>query len=196
MMNEPNFIQLFRRQTALAAAIISSHLKEGDSAIDATAGTGSDTLMMAECVGKKGSVYAFDVQEAAQIQTKQKLYEAGLSECLHFYLCGHEKMAEIVEISEDSDIKAIMFNLGYLPGSDHHIMTKYENTLKAVKQGLNILAKGGVMTICAYRHPEGEEERRGIEEYCRSLGKGIDAYKVETVNHIGSPVLYIINKRG
>lgn len=196
MMKETSCIQLFRRQTALAAAIISSHLKEGDSAIDATAGTGSDTLMMAECVGKKGSVYAFDVQETAQVQTKRKLSESGLSECLHFYLCGHENMAEISEISEDPNITAIMFNLGYLPGSDHHIMTEYDTTLKAVKQGLNILAKGGVMTVCAYRHHEGEEERIRIEEYCRSLGKGIDVHKVETVNHIGSPVLYIINKRG
>ena len=42
-----------------------SLLKEGDVAIDATAGNGYDTLKLCKAVGNSGKVYAFDIQKDA-----------------------------------------------------------------------------------------------------------------------------------
>ncbi len=37
-------------------------LQSGDIAIDATTGNGHDTLFLAQCIGKTGAIFAFDVQ--------------------------------------------------------------------------------------------------------------------------------------
>ena len=63
-------IETFRRQTAFIKACIQDVIKPGDSAIDATVGTGEDTVFLAECVGKTGHVYGFDIQRAAIEEAK------------------------------------------------------------------------------------------------------------------------------
>lgn len=45
--------------------LLAEVLQPGDIAVDATMGNGHDTLFMAECVGKTGLVYAFDIQAQA-----------------------------------------------------------------------------------------------------------------------------------
>ena len=40
-------INEFRRVTLLAGALMAEHLRMGDSAVDATAGTGADTCLLA-----------------------------------------------------------------------------------------------------------------------------------------------------
>ena len=50
------------RVTTLAHQIWRQVLREGDTAIDATCGRGSDSLWLANAVGPKGTVYAFDIQ--------------------------------------------------------------------------------------------------------------------------------------
>ncbi len=47
----------------------------GDCVIDATAGTGVDTLALAELVGGKGIVYAFDIQQEALNRTLARIQE-------------------------------------------------------------------------------------------------------------------------
>ena len=56
-----------------------SYIDKGDTVIDATCGTGKDTLALAKAAGRDGCVYAFDIQEEAIRRTKDRLRENGLS---------------------------------------------------------------------------------------------------------------------
>ena len=53
--------------------MIRSQAVEGGTYIDGTMGNGHDTLLLCELAGKKGSVWAFDVQEQALRNTKALL---------------------------------------------------------------------------------------------------------------------------
>ena len=52
---------------------IRDHVKEGDICIDATAGNGNDTQVLCELVGEAGKVFAFDIQETAVANTRERL---------------------------------------------------------------------------------------------------------------------------
>jgi predicted methyltransferase len=188
-------IAYFRRQTLLARQVMADHLRPGDSAIDATVGTGEDTLILAQKVGPQGRVYAFDIQEAALKQARAKLKAAGAETTVCFYQQSHALLGSLPEIEQDSKIRGAMFNLGYLPGGDHEIMTAAETTIPALEAALDALAAGGLMTVCAYLHGEGREEAEAVDAWCRALGQGIDVHRIETINHHNSPILYLVEKR-
>ena len=60
-----------KRLTQIAHEAIAAVLHDGDTTIDATAGNGHDTLMLARLVGESGRVIAFDVQSDAIIATRR-----------------------------------------------------------------------------------------------------------------------------
>ena len=49
----------------LEKQFLSSHIKEGITAVDFTMGNGHDTEFLSKTVGEKGRVFAFDIQEMA-----------------------------------------------------------------------------------------------------------------------------------
>jgi hypothetical protein len=51
--------------------------------------------------------------------------------------------------------KAVMFNLGYRPGSDKTLITRPSTTLSALESALALVLPGGVITIVAYPGHEG-----------------------------------------
>ena len=59
--------------TQWCAHFISEHVKEGDLCIDATMGNGNDTLLLFRLCGEKGHVLAFDIQEIALANTRERL---------------------------------------------------------------------------------------------------------------------------
>ena len=63
----------------LAHELVRGVLQPGDIAIDATAGNGHDTQLLAECVGPTGTVYSFDIQLAALAVTSVRLAAASLN---------------------------------------------------------------------------------------------------------------------
>ena len=178
----------------MAAAWIQSKVTDGMSAIDATAGTGEDTCLLAECVGALGRVYAFDVQQSALAQTEDKLKARGLLERVTLFHQGHETLGTIPVIREDPCIAGIMFNLGYLPGSDHQVATSADTTLTAVRTALTLLMPRGVMTLCLYRHPGGDAESRQVEAWAAALGRGYNVHKIETINKNNPPYLIVVEK--
>ncbi|MDD2414442.1 MAG: class I SAM-dependent methyltransferase [Eubacteriaceae bacterium] len=188
-------LKLFERQTTLAKAFIEEGLKPGDSAIDATAGHGDDTLFLAEAVGEEGTVYSFDVQSDALRKTREKCEANHCAKRVQFFQKGHETISDNPEIRQDSKIKAIMFNLGYLPGGDHEITTRVDTTLAAVQGALNVLSCGGRMTICVYGHPSGQEEMAGLTKMLPQLGHAFNVYEIKTCNHQQAPVLFVIEKK-
>lgn len=146
---------------------IREHVQEGDCCIDATAGNGNDTQLLCELVGESGKVFAFDIQEAAVEHTRERLEKAGLLNQAEVMLDSHVNMGNYV--SENS-VSCIVFNFGYLPGGDHNLATKGETSIQAIYKGLDLLKKGGMMSLCIYSGGDsGFEERDAILEELKKL---------------------------
>ncbi len=178
----------------LAGAMMAGHLREGDSAIDATAGTGADTCLLARSVGASGKVYAFDIQKEALEETEQRLSAEGLRDRVLLFHRGHEEMKCLPELRQDSKIMGIMFNLGYLPHGDKAVYTKTDTTLAALESSVTLLAPKGLLTLCLYRHPAGLDESRAAEKWCAQLGTGFNVHKLETINKNNPPYLIMVEK--
>lgn len=150
----------------LAADVLRQVLSEGDTAIDATMGNGHDTEALCRLVGPSGLVYAFDLQPQAVENTRARLLAAGLADRARLFCLGHEHLAEAVP----APVRAVMFNLGWLPGGDHSVTTHWETTRQAVDSALALLEPLGVLVICAYPgHAEGDRERKALIEHLSAL---------------------------
>ena len=124
-----------RNARYLSHDFIDSLLQEGDIAVDATAGNGHDTLYLAQKVGERGHVYAFDVQQAALDSTKERLAENGIpDERVTLILSGHERMADYVK----EPVRCVLFNLGWLPSGGGDSWTSY--VLPAITLGVGATA--------------------------------------------------------
>ena len=157
---------VLRNARHLAADYMIRSIREGDSVVDATMGNGKDTLFLCELVGEKGHVYAFDVQAEAVERTKERVQEAGFGERTTLFLAGHETMAQHVK----APVQAVMFNLGWLPGAEHIVTTKTDTTLEAVRAACDLIASGGIVTVCVYPgHEEGTRELSALLEYAAAL---------------------------
>ena len=163
----------FPKATEMAHRLVAERLFEGAVAVDATAGNGHDTLFLAERVGVSGVVYAFDVQRAALDETTRRLSGAGLDGRLRLCAAGHETMAELVDAGHRGAVAVVMFNLGYLPGGDKTKTTQGETTVAALRQALELLAPGGLMTVACYPgHPAGAEEAGEVSRFLAGLAQG------------------------
>lgn len=156
---------------------LSELLAAGDLAIDATVGNGHDTLFLARAVGEGGTVYGFDIQEAALDTAWRRLQDEGLEGRVSLYHAGHEAMAVVLPESVRGVVKAVMFNLGYLPGGDKQRTTAINTTLAALAQAVSLLAPGGAISVLVYTgHPGGREEAEAVKAWARSLAA--DYYQV------------------
>lgn len=146
---------------------IQEHVKQGDCCIDATAGNGNDTQLLCELVGETGRIFAFDIQPEAVKRTKERLLKAGFCARAEVLEDSHVHMANYVE---EESISCIVFNFGYLPGGDHHLATKKESSIQAIREGLRLLKKGGLMSLCIYSGGDsGFEERDAVLEELKRL---------------------------
>lgn len=137
-------------------------VKPGDTVIDATTGNGHDTRFLAELVGSTGRVYAFDIQPQALQQTEHGL-PLELRSVVALLRHDHARMDEFLPAGDRGKIAAVMFNLGYLPGSDHQLVTQTASTLRALTTALDWLRPGGVLSVIAYPgHPGGAEETDAV----------------------------------
>ena len=147
--------------------IIRSQAQKNGLYIDATMGKGNDTAFLCELAGEAGKVYAFDIQEAALDATRIKLTEKAFLKRAELILDGHENMQNYVG-KETADV--ICFNFGYLPGGNHNIATRPETSVAAVRQGLQILKKGGMMSLCIYSGGDtGFEEKDKLMKFLKKL---------------------------
>lgn len=141
------------------------YIQSGAFCIDATAGRGHDTERLCRLAGPNGRVLAFDIQQEAVAATKERLAKAGLS--AEVVQASHADMAEYA--ASDS-VDAIVFNLGYLPGGDHHLATQPKTTIRAIDSGLTLLKEGGIMTLCIYHGGDsGFAERDAVLDHLRTL---------------------------
>lgn len=159
--------------------LVAEVLAPGDLAVDLTAGRGRDTLALARAVGPQGQVVAFDLQRAALDQTASLLQEQGFAaRCwpagqrlprqtgIFLVQACHSSLSSITGDAP----RAIMANLGYLPGGDPALVTRPLSTVAALRGALDLLAAGGRLAVTVYPgHPGGLEEGRLVEELLGSL---------------------------
>jgi len=163
--------------------LLQSTVSPGDTVIDATAGNGHDTLFLAQLVGPTGHVYAFDVQKSAIQSTELRLGE--LLNHATVIQAGHEWISNYVT----EEISAAVFNLGYLPGSDHEVITRPVTTIKAIESCLHLLKVGGLVVLVVYHgHEGGDVERDLLLDYLKSLPQSyVHVLKYEFINQQNHP---------
>ncbi len=183
--------------TTQTHSIIEQIITEGDMAIDATVGNGYDTVFLAKQVGCSGKVFGFDIQQQAIESTEARLESENIRANTSLFHASHDKMSESIASKWHGKIKVIMFNLGYLPGSDKSIITETESTIAALSQSLELLAKAGILTIAAYPgHAGGDTEAQSVDCWLQQLST--EKYQLQTIyssEKQTAPRLYIINKR-
>ena len=142
-------------------------LKPGDSAIDATAGNGHDTLWLAQRTGENGCVFAFDVQTEAIKNARQRIQEANCSSPIHFIADSHSNLSK--RLPEDRAIAAAVFNLGYLPGGDQSLITRPDTTID-----------DGILSVVLYPgHEGGNSETADILKWIQKLDPTLYRHEIE-----------------
>lgn len=179
-----------------AAMVLREVVREGDVCVDATAGGGNDTALLARLAGPGGRVHAFDVQAEAIEMTRERLEREGLSGRVVLHKAGHQDMARILPAECRGLVRAVTFNLGFLPhGDNRQKVTVPETTIPALNAALEFLSPGGVATIVCYTgHPGGGEEALAVHAWCETLDiSSFRALRYETVNKKGAAIrLYVV----
>lgn len=184
---------LFQTPLDLAHNFWKTLLKEGDLAIDATCGNGKDSLVLASILApKRGSLICIDIQQAA-LDTTKHLLQKQLPEFLPsitFYKTCHTNLPECKP-------KLIIFNLGYLPGSDKTITTTVTSTLEAVKISMNFLTYSGAISIVCYPgHNEGKKEETALLDFLSHLNtEDWSCCHTLFLNRNHSPSLLLVQKK-
>ncbi len=203
-MTEPENINTLSHTTrfpeALPTAVRWSHallaprLHAGDAVVDATAGNGHDTLFLAQRVLPGGRVFVFDVQARALERTKSQIKEHDAVTLIH---AGHERMEEFLPPELRGGIRAFMFNLGWLPGSDKSCITRTDTTLTALRSAIDWLAEGGMITIVCYPgHDGGNAEALAVEQWASQLpADSFETQKLAFLNLKGAPPRCVVLRK-
>lgn len=111
-----------------------------------------------------------------------------------FSIC-HSRMEEIVP--QDSPVRLVAFNLGYLPGGDKTIITVPKTTELAMQAASRMVSSGGLISALVYiGHPGGRDELDAVESFASSLP--VDTWvscKFEMLNRPIAPVLLLLHKK-
>ncbi|HYK74506.1 MAG TPA: class I SAM-dependent methyltransferase [Pseudoneobacillus sp.] len=181
------------RVLQFAKSLMEKTVEPGDIVVDATLGNGHDTLFLANLVSESGKVYGFDIQEQAVSISQARLKENMVHGRVVLFQKGHEHIKESIPDLEHGKVKAAIFNLGYLPGSDKSVVTKPDTTISAIEQLLEIMSSEGIIVLVIYHgHPEGAIERDKILQYVKSLDqKQARVLKYQFLNQQNDPPFII-----
>lgn len=119
-------------------------VQPGDLCIDATCGNGHDTKYLLDLGAK---VLACDIQQAAIDATRERCGDGPT----YFHGC-HSQV-------EFDHARLVVYNLGYLPGSDKSVMTRAETTIASLQ---HLHERCDYISIMCYPHEEGRREREAI----------------------------------
>ena len=174
-----------KRPLEMAHDFLAQVITPEDIVVDATMGNGHDTLFLAKLAKQ---VYAFDIQEQALEKTSQRIQEAGLTN-VDLILQGHETVDQFV-----TEVKAAIFNLGYLPSADKSIITQPQTTLEALEKLCQVLVKGGRIAIMIYYgHEGGDIERDAVLDFVSQLPQQeYTATIYRTLNQINNPPFLVM----
>lgn len=184
-----------------AHKLVTDRLQPGDVAIDATAGTGADTLFLAKACGRRGRVWAFDIQAEALRLTLERLDREPGNELAQVTLLqqSHAEMKEQLPSSIQGQIGAVMFNLGYLPveEADRSLITLPESTIAALETAVSLLRPRGIATIVLYPgHLGGDQEAEAVHAWAANLPSSIgQTILYRQIQRPHAPYLIAIEKK-
>ena len=188
-------MNLITKTTELAMSVTLAYIREGDTVIDATCGTGQDTAVLARAAGAEGHVYAFDIQKKALLLTEARLRAKGYNNVSLL----KKSFASMGEHLPAGSASAVVFNLGYLPGGDHSITTTADETLKGLECALKAIKAGGIVTVVLYDgHEEGVAEKQSVISWAEALDPNVyHAAFVSLINQENHPpeILWITKKK-
>ncbi len=178
----------------LAKALWKNHLKKGDCVVDATLGNGHDLLFLAKILfpSKKGLLYGIDIQEKALQNSKTLLASEKIYSTQIFFLkTSHEDFSFLSKRPH-----LIVYNLGYLPGSDKMVTTRAITTIKSLKKALHLLRAKGALSIMLYPgHEEGEREKEEVLFLVKSLPHFFSVTHCKSLQKPKAPsLLWIVKK--
>ena len=174
-----------KRPLEMAHDFLAEVVTKEDIVVDATMGNGHDTLFLAKLAKQ---VFAFDIQEQALEKTQERLHQAG-SKNASLILQGHETVNQYV-----SEVKAAIFNLGYLPSADKSVITQPQTTIEALEKLCQLLVKGGRIAIMIYYgHEGGDVERDAVLDFVSQLPQQeYTATIYRTLNQINNPPFLVM----
>lgn len=158
-------------------------IKSNSICVDMTLGNGLDSELLCS---KAKNVYGFDISLQAIVNSKQKLSKYNNIEYINDNHINVDKY-----IKEKIDLA--IFNLGYLPHSENHNITKANETLIAFKKIYELLKDNGYIIITFYiGHIGGKQEYYLLDKYFEEANINIiEKYKQDKID---SPITYIIKK--
>jgi len=181
------------RLTEQAQAWLQPHIRPGDIVVDATLGNGWDALFLARCVGGQGMLYGFDTQAQAINNSKQRLENTGCKKAL--FQIGHEHMATHIPERHHGKIRAIMFNLGWLPHGNKQHITQASTTLPALRQAITLLSPTGRLSIMAYPgHSGGDDEAKQVLQWTKRLSHTHSCDIITLQHRHAAPILVRIER--
>lgn len=146
------------------------NIKNKNLALDATLGNGHDSLFLSSLFNK---VIGIDIQPLAIKRSKERLKDNLNVDIL---LLNHKD----IDTLNYSNYDLILYNLGFLPGSDKKVITNCESTLESLSKALNLINEDGVILIASYiRHSHGYEEYTSIINFLNERNINYKEYKSE-----------------
>lgn len=179
-----------KKVVEIAHDFLRQYVKDHCIAVDFTMGQGNDTLFFAQ-LPQVDHVYAFDIQEAAYLQTKQRLLNNELDHKVTCILDGHEHCTQYVEAFDIG-----IFNFGYLPQGDIGITTLLETSKQAVEKALGLLRKNGCLVLVLYPgHAQGAKESSYFNTWTQTLhSKYYSVLYLHMHNKQNAPYIIVIEK--
>lgn len=148
-----------------------------DTVVDMTAGNGYDTLFLAQ---HAKHVIAIDIQEDAIIATQERCkkhdnitYQLGSNDLYKF----------------ETGVDGLVYNLGYLPGSDKSIITTAHSTVTSLKNALPFV-KRFISISCYRKHDCGDHEYHEVKAFVKDHFTNYQVLKYDTEL---SPVVFLIS---
>ena len=106
---------------------------------------------------------------------------------------GHERMDQNVS----GPLRAVVFNLGYLPGGDRTVITRPETTMPALDQAFKLLMPDGILMVTVYPgHGGGSDEQRAVNDWATALPKGVRSWRLSQMNVAPDAPYCILIQRG
>ena len=173
------------RVTDLVKIIIDTK-KDAKIAADMTVGKGNDSKYILENT-RVEKLYGFDIQKEAEIASKKLI---GEDPRFIFHLASHDKVEEYIK--EGLDL--VVYNLGYLPGGDKEITTKYKTTIKSLEKTLKLLNPQGLIILTIYPgHPAGKIESEELEKFLEKINpKKYAVIKLAYQNRPNNPPYIVV----
>ena len=176
----------------LSLLICEQYMPDVKLAVDITLGNGLDVQKFLPYIQEK--LIAIDIQQQAIDVSKERLQKVLSKEeynKIEFVTDNH------VNIDRHVDRVDFVFgNLGYLPNSDHKIMTKSNTTLICLHKALKLLNPNGLLSIISYLGQDRGQEHRSLCAFFESLDS--KQYKVIHINPLNqdemAPILFLCQK--